>query len=209
MDTRSTDPLPTRLSLLARVKDVEDSASWAEFFQIYERLVRGLARKRGLTEHEAEEVAQEVFKRVAKTIQEFDRGPRAGSFRKWLGRLTRWRAEDKLRERRRHPVPVSTGNPDDERGDPVDSLPSPEDPDEVFEREARAHILETLLKRLEDNVPTRDLQVFQLMAIEDVPADEVARMFDLKRSHVYVLKHRIMEKLRSEAQKLPLGPDSI
>lgn len=207
MEPKSDDPLPTRLSLLARVKDVEDSESWAEFFRTYERMVRGLARQRGLTEDEADDVAQEVFRRVAKTIHDFERGPYAGSFRKWLGRLTRWRADDKLRERRRAPIPVSsTTGPDDP--DPVESLSTDDDPARAFEAEARKYILETLIKRLEAQVPSRDLQIFQLITIEGMAPDAVAEMFGLKRSHVYVLKHRILEKLKVEARKLPLGPDA-
>ena len=48
-----TDALRTRLSLLDRVKNLDDHASWKEFFVTYERLVRGLARRRGLGDHEA------------------------------------------------------------------------------------------------------------------------------------------------------------
>lgn len=206
MDDRSHDPLPTRLSLLSRVKDLDDSASWTEFFQTYERVVRGLARKRGLSEQEAEDVAQEVFRRLAKTIHQFERGPHPGSFRSWLGRLTRWRADDKLRERARHPVAVASGG-DQEGTDLVERIPDHEEIDDVFEKEARDHLLDVLFKRLEATVPARDLQVFQLVVLQGMPPEKVASLFNLTRSHVYVLKHRIVKKLREEAQRLPLGPD--
>lgn len=207
MQERPSDPLPTRLSLLARVRDLDDAASWSEFFHTYERLVRGLARRRGLTEHEAEDVAQEVFRRLARTLPEFERGERPGSFRNWLGRLTRWRAEDKLRERARVPRPVGDFETDD-GPDMVERLPAPSEGDDGFEAEARQHLLDVLFKRLEATVPPRDLQVFQLVALEGMDPDAVARMFHLTRSHVYVLKHRIVKKLREEAARLPLGPES-
>jgi RNA polymerase sigma-70 factor (ECF subfamily) len=209
MHDRPSDPLPTRLSLLARVRDLDDAASWAEFFHTYERLVHGLARRRGLTEHEAEDVAQEVFRRLARTLPEFQRGERPGSFRNWLGRLTRWRAEDKLRERARAPRPVGDfASGDDDGPDMVARLPAEPPEDDGFEAEARQHLLDVLFKRLETTVPPRDLQVFQLVALEGMDPDAVARMFNLTRSHVYVLKHRIVKKLREEAARLPLGPES-
>ncbi|MGH8018790.1 MAG: RNA polymerase sigma factor [Opitutaceae bacterium] len=208
MDDRPSDPLPTRLSLLARVKNLDDAASWSEFFHTYERLVHGLARRRGLTDHEADDVAQEVFRRLARTIHDFERGPRPGSFRNFLGRLTRWRAEDKLRERARAPMPVTNLESDD-GPDLIDRIPAHEEAEDTFEAEARHHLLEVLFKRLEATVPPRDLQVFQLVALEGMEPDAVARLFNLSRTHVYVLKHRIIKKLREEAMRLPLGPESL
>src|SRR5690348_12549719 len=95
------DTLRTRVSLINRVKDLTDDRSWAEFFARYQRIVQAIARSRGLSEHEAEDVMQEVFKRVSETIGEFSVAPRPGSFRSWLFQLTRWRADDKMRERER------------------------------------------------------------------------------------------------------------
>ena len=47
-------------------------ASWAEFHRLYRRLVYGRARRAGLPHEDAEDVAQDVFKRVAETIHEFE-----------------------------------------------------------------------------------------------------------------------------------------
>ena len=40
------DPLPTRASLLDRLKDVGDDASWEEFHRTYHGLLLGMARRK-------------------------------------------------------------------------------------------------------------------------------------------------------------------
>ena len=47
--------LPTRHSLVERLKDLDDQASWQEFFDTYWRLIRSVALKAGLTEAEAQD----------------------------------------------------------------------------------------------------------------------------------------------------------
>ncbi|MSU73452.1 MAG: hypothetical protein EXS43_14120 [Opitutus sp.] len=51
----------------------------------------------GLPHADAEDVTQEVFKRGAETIHEFESNPARGSFRGWLMQLTLWRITDKFR----------------------------------------------------------------------------------------------------------------
>src|SRR5471032_3311695 len=99
MTIETTHSLLTRASLLFRLRDWKDAASWEEFYRLYRRLVYGLARRAGLMHDEAEEVTQDVFKRVAETIQNFESDPARGSFRGWLMNLTRWRIADKFRQR--------------------------------------------------------------------------------------------------------------
>jgi DNA-directed RNA polymerase specialized sigma24 family protein len=63
--------IPTRWTLLSRLKDAADADSWQEFFDTYWRLIYGVARKAGLTEVEAQEVVQEVVIGVARKLPEF------------------------------------------------------------------------------------------------------------------------------------------
>jgi RNA polymerase sigma-70 factor (ECF subfamily) len=199
----STDSLRTRVSLLDRVKNLDDARSWEEFFHVYDRLVQGLARQRGLGHHEAEEVAQEVFKRVAQTIHEFERAPRPGSFRKWLFQLTRWRADDKKR-RERVPHALSLEASDEDGTPLLEQLPAPPDPLFDLEVQTRLHLLETLFRQISPTVPPRHLQIFQLLVIDGMPVERVAQLFHMNNAAIYVIKHRITAKLREEVRRLPL-----
>lgn len=86
-----TELIPTRRSLLNRLKDWGDQAGWQEFFDTYWRLVYKVALKAGLTETEAQEVVQETLLEVAKKMPGFNYDPAAGSFKSWLLHTTRWK----------------------------------------------------------------------------------------------------------------------
>src|SRR5262245_33909640 len=101
MPEAPTDSIPTRHSLLARMKDWEDQKSWQDFFDIYWKLIYSVAIQLGLTHSEAQEVVQETFLSVAKNIGEFKRDPALGSFKSWLLVITRRRIADQFRKRPR------------------------------------------------------------------------------------------------------------
>src|SRR6266581_2625572 len=102
--------IPTRRSLLSRLKDWDDQASWKDFFDTYWKLVYGVAIKSGLTDAEAQDVVQETVLSVAKKMQAFKYDPAVGSFKSWLLLITRRRITDHLRKIYREP-PRHQGEP--------------------------------------------------------------------------------------------------
>ena len=62
--------IPTRESLLSRLKDWDDDEGWSEFFKIYRQSFFATAIKSGLREHEAEEVVQETITSLLATRRE-------------------------------------------------------------------------------------------------------------------------------------------
>src|SRR5262249_42455384 len=91
--------LPTRWTLVERLKNWDDQKSWREFFDHYWRLIYGVALKAGLTETEAQEVVQETVVAVATGIKQFKADPARGSFKGWLLNTTRWKIADQFRGR--------------------------------------------------------------------------------------------------------------
>lgn len=89
----------TRASLIDRLKDWQDESSWRDFFNIYWKLIYGVARKAGLTDAEAQDVVQETLVSVAKHMPAFKYDPSIGSFRAWLLNMTRWRIINQFRKR--------------------------------------------------------------------------------------------------------------
>src|SRR5262245_18976963 len=112
--TRNDDAsLATRASLLKRLRDVKDQASWQRFFDTYWRLIHGLALKAGLTETEAQDVVQETVIAVAKHLPGFRYDPKVCSFKTWLLQLTRWRIIVQLRKRLPSEQPRDISSDDD------------------------------------------------------------------------------------------------
>src|SRR5437667_6517364 len=93
--------IPTRASLLGRLKDWKDEASWKVFFETYWKLIYNAAIKAGLTDAEAQDVVQETVISVSKSMPTFDYDCEKGSFKSWLLLLTRWRIIDQFRKRQR------------------------------------------------------------------------------------------------------------
>src|SRR5215831_14191636 len=91
--------IPTRTTLIQRLKDWQDQSSWKDFFDTYWKLIYGVARKGGLTETEAQDVVQETMICVARQMPTFKYDRSIGSFKAWLLNTTRWRIIDQLRKR--------------------------------------------------------------------------------------------------------------
>src|SRR5262245_23934350 len=78
----------TSVSLIARVRDRTDVESWREFYQFYQPLLRRYLRSIGLEEHSVNDVIQDVFVRLLKSLPNFVLDSKRGRFRSYLWRLT-------------------------------------------------------------------------------------------------------------------------
>lgn len=200
MNSELHDPHRTSGTLLARVKDLEDVDGWYEFFQKYRQLVLGIARKYGLEESEAEEVAQEVFTRVAKNIGLFESGGRTGAFRKWLGQLTRWCALDARRKR----PPFAAfwpGASSEEHHQELEQFPAPASggPEaEVGDQDFK----ELLLRRLKQLVSARDFRIYEMISFEGFAPQEVAERMGVSRVAVDTILCRVRKAARVELERL-------
>ena len=86
----------TRPSLLARIRDPRDERAWREFAEIYGPLLVRLARANGLQEADASDLAQEVFRSVARSVEGHGYDPARGSFRGWLFGIAQTRRSTSL-----------------------------------------------------------------------------------------------------------------
>jgi RNA polymerase sigma-70 factor (ECF subfamily) len=91
--------LPTRESLLGRLKDLGDDQSWRDFFLTYWKFIYGVAIRAGLDDAGAQEVVQETVISVARHMPDFNYDSAHGSFKAWLLNLTHWRINDQFRKR--------------------------------------------------------------------------------------------------------------
>ena len=59
------DPQETRLTLIGKQRGPGGVDAWDEFVALYEPLIYGLARRKGLQDADARDICQEVFRAVA------------------------------------------------------------------------------------------------------------------------------------------------
>jgi RNA polymerase sigma factor (sigma-70 family) len=74
----------TRDSLILRLPTPSDAQAWREFIEIYEPLLFRFARRRGLQDADAREIAQNVFLSVARAVERWQPNKQQGRFRAWL-----------------------------------------------------------------------------------------------------------------------------
>jgi RNA polymerase sigma factor (sigma-70 family) len=190
--------LPTRQTLLSRLKDRDDSDSWREFFETYSRLIYGVARRAGLDETEAQEVVQETLITVANKLPEFRYDPKKGSFKGWLRHTARWRIQDQLRKRQR----------DERLREATRTLAGVDDPsfsekddpafDRIWLKEWEEHLMKAAIARVKKQVDPREFQVFDFCTLKGWPAARVARELNLFRPRVYYLNKKVTRLLRRE-----------
>lgn len=192
----------TSAALINRVKDLDDEEGWKQFFDRYRRLVMSIGRRHGLTEWEAEEVAQEVFARVARSIGVFETGGRPGAFRRWLGQLTAWCALDARRKRGIIATPIIRAKDrSEERLPSEDRIPAPGSEDPVAEVTDR-DFHELLLRRLKQLVSEKDYQIYHLVTFEGWSPAQVAARFHLRRGTVDTIICRARQAARRELERL-------
>jgi RNA polymerase sigma-70 factor (ECF subfamily) len=74
----------TRASLLIRIRNPADQAAWQNFVEIYRPVIVRLARKQGMQEADANDIAQQVLFAVAKAVEQREHDPKRAKFRTWL-----------------------------------------------------------------------------------------------------------------------------
>ena len=195
--------LLTRPSLLFRVREWSDSASWEEFHRLYRRLIYGRARRAGLSHADAEDVAQDVFKRVAETIRDFDTDPERGSFRGWLMKLTHWRIADKFKGRPDFSPPTNEAHDHASAvAGLVENVPAPSVDEDEWDREWQQHLLAAAAERLARQVKPLHFQVFDLYVLQGWPLLRVTKELRVSPASVYVIGHRLKTRLKAEVEKL-------
>src|SRR5436309_5528933 len=211
--------IPTRRSLLSRLKDWEDQASWQEFFDTYGKLIHHIAVKAGLSDAEAQDVVQETVIVVSRKIPGFKYDPALGSFKSWLLLITRRRIEKQLKKR----MPVKVGQasrlskaggtpalPSDEtkRTATVERVPDPKsfDLEAAWDAEWERNLWNAALARVKAQVKPKQFQMFDLYVLKEWPVKEVARALSVSTTHVYVNKHRISGMLKAELKRLQREP---
>lgn len=196
------DPEATRASLLVRLRDWRDAASWQEFFDIYWSLIYGVARKAGLNDGEARDVVQETLAAVARHMPAFRYDPALGSFKGWLLQTTRWRIADQFRKR----LPLAEPPPldDDTRTSPIGRLidPHSQDLDGVWEADWQQNLLEAALDHVKRRIDPEKFQLFDCYVNKEWPAAKVAGTFGVPVEQVYMARHRILELLKQEVERL-------
>jgi RNA polymerase sigma-70 factor (ECF subfamily) len=196
----SDDSIATRASLLDRLKDREDQASWQEFFDIYWQLIYRVGKKAGLTDAEAQDVVQETVISVSNKLPGFTYDPKVCSFKTWMLRLTRWRIIDTFRKR----LPQNAPNGDGTATSPLERIPdeSSLNLDVVWDEEWEKSLLTAALQRVKPLLKPEHFQIFDLYAMRQLQVSEVADIMGVSAARIYLVKHRVAGLVKRAVKEL-------
>ena len=196
--------IPTRHSLLSRLKDWNDDDSWKEFFDTYWKLIYRTGLRAGLTDMEAQDVVQETILSVAKAMPAFQYDPGIGSFKAWLQQLTQWRIGDQMRKRR---PDQGQGNPraaETVRTSTVERIADPATPESerLWNKEWERNLMDAAVERVKRRVDPKQFQIFDLCTIQKWPVNKIADTLQINRGRVYMAKHRVAALIKKEVAYL-------
>ncbi len=184
----------TRASLLSRIKDLGDGASWEEFDKLYRPLLVRYAAARGLDKDESEEIAQQCMAAIVTGIEDFQRRK---SFRGWLHGMIDNKVNDQLRKRRREQGALTA---DFEREQECEDNPAL-----IWERQwNRTHLL-YCLNRVRDEVAAVTFDAFEMYVIREMPVDAIVERLGVTPNQIYAAKHRVKDRIRKHWDQLADG----
>src|SRR3974390_584223 len=117
--------IPTRKSLLSRLKNWDDQESWRVFFETYWKLIYTAVRRAGLTEAEAQDAVPETVISVLKSMTNFKYQTKHDSFKSWLLKLTSGLISDQLRKRNPQIANRKVNDKSSTRTDTVEKVADP------------------------------------------------------------------------------------
>lgn len=195
----------TSESLLERVRDWDDAASWQQFFTTYHRVIFSLAIKSGLNATEAEDVAQNTMIAVADRIRGFEYDRAAGSFKNWLRFQARARIKEHWERRQREQSVFRTtpGQPSRDRTSTVERYPDAQnDPGLCLDRTWEEALAETALARVKASVAPKHFQMFDLYVMKQWPLRRISRTLGVSAAQVYLVKSRVSFLLKRQARQV-------
>jgi len=186
-------PAETRASLILRLPDAADAAAWDELVAIYAPLVYRLAVQKGMQHSDADDLVQEVFTAIARSVADWLERPDRGSFRAWLLRIARNAAVNHLT--RRTTRTMGTGG--EEAADMLAELPAIESAvSSQFDLEYRREVFRWAADQARDAVHESTWLAFQLTHIEGHSVADAAMQLDVSIGTIYVSRSRVMSRLQ-------------
>ena len=189
----------TRKSLLARVREGGD-IPWGEFYATYKPLILLCGGDCGLTDYEKEELVQKVMCEIfAKDIigkydpdrvpddVVFRHDPARGRFRHYLRRIIRNQAHKIIRERKNGETPFDGATEEQLADNALEA---------AWDLEWRRHLANMAFAELKDRVQPETYLAFEMYALQNRPAQEVAKFLNVSVASVYTAKSRCAAALR-------------
>jgi RNA polymerase sigma factor (sigma-70 family) len=181
----------TSATLIDWLHDQSNVQAWADFAVRYCLVIKAWCLGRGLQECDADDVSQKLVSEIHARIKSFHYDPARGRFRDWLFTVTRnacktFLARDASRKFR----------------EIVDDVAARTDFELELEAESKLELLRIARARVEGQVSERDWRIFDELTYKGRRAADVAAAYQLKTAAIYMIRHRVLARLKAEVEGL-------
>lgn len=190
------DVTRTTTMLLDGLGQLDDDAAWATVDRRYRPIVTGMARRLGVSDADAADVAQETMVRVLAEYRDGRYDRERGRLRTWILAIARTKIADVHRKR---------GVRKEARGESaILTTPTDAEMEDLWSTERRMVILRTALEELQStsNIAARSIQAFEMLVFHQRSVEDVGATLDMTPNDVYLVRSRITKKLREVVAQL-------
>lgn len=199
--------IKTRASIIRGLCDEDDAESWQWFYDNYSPMLVGFCRSLRIKECDTDEIVQDTVISVIRAIKTYNYQPETCKFRSWLFMLTKRRIADFQRKA----YSLSARSTES-----LDSMPKGEIPNlstEFQQKPNEAQWNQNWIEFVEEQAKTNlkrqtradHFQIFDLTFNKEMDATEVSELMDISKAKVYLIKHRMLKKLREEVKVIEEG----
>ena len=162
-----------------------DPGTELHFSSYFERLLTSKLRVRRIAPQMAEDVRQETFLRVLRTLRQGQGVTQPEAFGAFVSAVCNNVLLETLTKESKHPaIPENAPEPADERVDLDASL--------ITEQRKR------VVARILDSLPAKDREVLRLVFLEEADRQEVSRRLGVSAEYLRVLLHRAKSRFEEE-----------
>lgn len=183
----------TSLSLLARIRQ-DDSSAWKELVSLYTPLVDFWCRRHAVPESDIQDLRQEVFFAVSRSINRFQPSGNSGSFRAWLWSITRHKMVDWLRCQSRSAQAVGGSS----ALQLVQNLPEEIDEQDHSERCQFNELIHRAMEQTRAEFEPKSWQAFWRTTVDGLSVAQVAEDLSISMATVRQHRSRILRRLRQQ-----------
>lgn len=188
----------TRTTLIAQVKSPENRGAWDEFVALYRPVIYRMARRRGMQDADAQDLAQAVLIRIVGAIDRWEKTDSGVGFRHWLSRVAKNAILSALD---RSPKEAAVGGTD------LQVLLN-EEPhtDTDMEQEIALECLREKYHRaaatVRADVDEITWQAFEQSVVQGQDCQQVAAQLNKPIGTIYAARSRVMRRLRDQVNQV-------
>ena len=176
---------------------------------IYSPLIYRWCRRLGVASGDAADVSQEVFRSVARQMEQFRRSQPGDSFRGWLYTITRNKAWDHLRRHRGQPAAIGGSEAQLRLAAIADAAFADATATNDFSADGgtppdddKRLLVVQLLAQLRGEFGQPAMTAFWRMVVDGHSAADIAHDLGLSAKAVRQAKYRVLQRLRQELSEL-------